>query len=160
MRRTVTAIIVATLVCLPCGSADKMSWNLIRYVGGTVQVKTSRYDWNTTVTVTNDAIVVEIAPVTVFLSKTTVRLKPSQVLTLSSNEAAWRQVAAVDGAQLPAKHPSLFGLLLDSEYVGLVYDAGDGKRGAVLVESQRPGLIMQMLRVLSKVMGKSVENAP
>jgi hypothetical protein len=66
-------------------------------------------------------------------------------------------VAAVDGAQLPAKHPSLFGLLLDFEFLGLVYETDDGKRAAILLDSNFSGVI---LRVLAKVTGKPIEFSP
>jgi hypothetical protein len=130
---------------------------MIRYIGGTVPVKAGHYDWNTTLTVTGDAIVVEIAPATVFTAKKTVRIKPSQVLSLSSGEAAWPHVAAVDGAQLPAKHPTLFGLLLDYEFLGLVYETDDGKRAAMLLDSRFSTVI---LRVLARVTGKPIKNSP
>ena len=157
MRRALTYIVVATVLCPPSSSAERKSWNMIRYVGGTVPVKAGHYDWNTTLTVTDDAIVVEIAPATVFAARKTVRIKPSQVLSLSGNEAAWPRVAAVDGAQLPAKHPRLFGLLLDYEFLGLVYETDDGKRAAMLLDSNFTGVI---LRVLAKVTGKPIENSP
>jgi hypothetical protein len=148
---------VATVLCAPSSSAERKSWNQIRYVGGTVPIKTSRYDWNTTLTVTADAIVVEIAPATVFAARKTVRIKPSQIVSLSANEAAWQHVAAVDGAQLPAKHPTLFGILADFEFLGLVYETDDGKRAAMLLDSNLSGPILQ---VLTKVTGKPIENSP
>jgi opacity protein-like surface antigen len=157
MRRALTSIVLATLLCQPCAAADRKSWNQIRYIGGTVQIKTSRYDWNTTLTLTPDAIVVEIAPATVFAAKKTVRIKFSQVVSLSSNEAAWQHVAAIDGAQLPAKHPTLFGVLEDYDFLGVVYETDDGKRAAMLLDS---GFSARILKVLSKLTGKPIENSP
>lgn len=157
MRRAITYIIVATLLGPPCGAAERKSWNQIRYVGGTVAIKTSRYDWNTTLTISADAILVEIAPPTVFQAKKTLRIELSKVVSLSSNEAAWQHVAAVDGAQLPAKPRMLFGMLLDDTFLGLVYETEDGKRGALLLDSPVSAII---LRVLAKLTGKPIDNAP
>ena len=157
MRRALTYIVVATAFCLPSSSADRKSWSQIRYIGGTVQIKTSRYDWNTTLTATADSIEVEIAPATVFAAKKTVRIKPSQVVSLSTNDAAWQRVAAVDGAQLPAKHPKLFGVLADFDSIGMVYEGDDGKRGAMLLESNFSKIILHVLASLS---GKAVEYSP
>jgi hypothetical protein len=146
--------VVATLFCQPCAAAERKSWNQIRYIGGTVQIKTSRYDWNTTLTLSTDAIVVEIAPATVFGARKTVSIKFSQVVSLSANGAAWQHVAAVDGAQLPAQHPKLFGVLEDYAFLGLVYETDDGKRAAMLLDSNFSGMI---LKALTKLTSKPVE---
>jgi hypothetical protein len=157
MRRALTYIVVATVLCQPSSSAERKSWNQIRYIGGTVSIKSSRYDWNTTLTVTADDIVVEIAPATVFGAKKTVHIKLSQVLSLSSNDLAWQRVAAVDGAQLPAKRPTLFGMLDEYGFLGLVYETDDGKRASMLLDSNFSPAI---LRVLAKATGKPIENSP
>jgi hypothetical protein len=157
MRRALTFFVVATLCCLPCIAAERRSWDQIRYVGGTVQIKTSRYDWNTTLTITADDIVIDIAPATVFGAKKTLHIKRSQVLSLSANRLAWQRVAAVDGAQLPAKHPTLFGMLVEYGSLGLVYETDDGKRGALLLDSPFSPTI---LLALSKATGKPIENSP
>jgi hypothetical protein len=156
MRRALTFIVLATLAW-PCAAAEHKSWNQILYIGGTVPIKTSRYDFNTTLSLTADAIVVEIAPATVFQNKKTLRIPTSQVLSLSSNDAAWQRVAAVDGAKLPAKPPTLFGVLLNNNFLGLVYQQDDGRKGAMLLDSISSPII---LRVLSKLTGKPIESAP
>lgn len=157
MRQALTWIVVATYICGLCAAAEHKTWKQIQYVGGTVPIKASRYDFNTTLALSADTIVVEIAPATVFQSKKTVRIKVSQVLSLSANDAAWQHVAAVDGAQLPAKPPTLFGVLLNNNFLGLVYETDDGKKGAMLLDSASSTTI---LRVLSKLTGKPVENSP
>jgi len=157
MPQALTFIVLTTLVYQPCAAAEHKTWNQIQYVGGTVPIKASRYDFNTTLSLTADAIVVEIAPATVFQSKKTVRIPTSQVLSLSSNDAAWQRVAAVDGAKLPAKPPTLFGVLLNNNFLGLVYQQDDGRKGAMLLDSISSPII---LRVLSKLTGKPIESAP
>lgn len=157
MRRALTYIVVAAALCTPCPSAERKSWTKVRYIGGTVQVKTSRFDWNTTVTVDADAIVVDIAPATVFAPRRIVRIKPTQVVSLSAGEAAWRRVAEVAGSQLPAKQPTLFGLLQESGFVGLVYETDDGKRAAILLDTN---FMWAIVPALTKVTGKQCENSP
>ncbi len=156
MRRALTYIVVAAMVAPPCSGAERKTWNQIRYIGGTVQIKTSRYEWNTTLTLSSDAMVVEIAPATVFGAKKTVHIKFSQVVSLSSSQAAWQHVAAVDGAQLPARHPSLFGMMEYPE-LGIVYETDDGKRGAMLLGSIFTAVI---LKTLAKATGKPIESLP
>lgn len=122
-------------------------------------MKTSAYDWNTTLTVSvnPDSIVLEIAPASVFSAKQTVRMKPSQVTSLSAGRAAWRRVAEVSGAQLPAKPPTLFGILMDFGFLGIVYQTDDGKSAAILLDSY---FSWQMLRVLKAATGKEIEESP
>jgi hypothetical protein len=93
----------------------------------------------------------------VFQTKKVVHVKISQVLSISSSDAAWQHIAAVSGAMLPAKPPTLFGVLRDSDFLGLVYETDDGKQGAMLLETLNCVLIA---RVLSKLTGKPIENAP
>jgi len=157
MRWVASFLVLAALAGEPCAAAEHKSWNQIQYVGGTVPIKTSRYDFNTTLSLTADSIVIEIAPATVFQSKKTVRIKISQVVSLSANDAAWREVSAVDGARLPAKPPTLFGVFLNNDFLGLIYEGDDRKRGAILLDSAFSPVI---LRVLSKLTGKPVDNSP
>ena len=157
MPQALTFIVLTTLVYQPCAAAEHKTWNQIQYVGGTVPIKASRYDFNTTMALNADTIVVEIAPATVFQSKKTVRIKVSQILSISANDAAWQDVAAVDGAQLPPKPKTLFGVLLSNSFFGLVYETDDGKKGAMLLDSAYSTTI---LRVLSKLTGKPIENSP
>jgi len=78
-------------------------------------------------------------------------------LSLSANDAAWRKVGAVNGARLPAKPPTLFGVLLNNDFLGLIYAGDDGRKGAMLFDSAFAPVI---LRVLSKLTGKPIENSP
>lgn len=154
MCRALTYCIVVIALCSPCNAAPRSTWDQTRYEGGTVKVKVSPYDWNTTITVNDDSIVLVFTPATVFKPGLTLRLKPSQILSLFEGPLAWRRVAEVPGAVLPAKPPKLFGILTDWASVGIVYDAGDGKRGAILLQTYYEGAI---LAALTKVTGKTPE---
>lgn len=154
MCRALTYCIVVTTLCSPCSAAPRNTWDQTRYEGGTVKVKVSPYDWNTTITVNDDSIVLVFTPATVFKPGLTLRLKPSQILSLFEGPLAWRRVAEVPGAVLPAKPPKLFGILTDWAAVGILYDAGDGKRGAILLQTYYEGAI---LAALKKVTGKTPE---
>jgi hypothetical protein len=159
MHRTVLCVAAGIALCFPASPADRKSWNKIRYVGGTIPVKTSPYDWNTTLTVVAPPveITVSIATATVPITKRVVRLKPSQVNSLSMGPVAWKRVAAVPGALLPSKPPQLFGLLQESDSFGIVFEAEDGKPAAMLLESPYSGMILTVLRRLT---GKNIEDLP
>jgi hypothetical protein len=125
-----------------------------------VQVKASRFDFNTTLAVTSDAIVISIAPATIRSAQQTVHIKFSQLISLSAGAAAWRRVAEVDGSQLPLKPPTVFGLLQDRAFLGLVYQTDDGKRAAILLDSFNIHYTRDITLELTKRTGKPVENSP
>jgi len=140
-------------------AAERRSWNKIRYVGGTIPIKTNPYDWNVKLSVTANpsSIEIVISPAKLFTPQQTIRIKPPQVVSLSGGPAAWRHVAEVNGAQLPANPPSLFGVLQDAALLGIVYEADDGKRQAILLDSL---FTWQILPVLRRLTGKTIEDSP
>ena len=160
MRQALKNAAMVLALCAPCGTAPHLSWNKIAYVGGTVAAQPSKYDWNITLAITYkpDLITLTFAPSTVFGSQQVLHIKPSQVISLSAGEAAWRHIGEVDGAKLPAKQPTLFGLLQrNGGYFGLVYQTEDGKRAAMLFESIYAFPILQALQNLT---GKALEASP
>jgi len=111
-------------------------------------------------TVTPDAITVTISAGSIFGSSQTIRIKPSEVTAIWYDASAWVHTAEVPGARVPAKPPSLFGLLMDSvDYTSfaIIYETPDGKRGALLFESAYSGAI---LNVLKDITGKPAEKSP
>jgi hypothetical protein len=158
MRRALTYFVVGVALCAPSPAAERRSWNKIRYAGGTVPIKTSPYDYNTKLTVSAnpDSIVISIAPAKLFSPEQTVRLKPSQVVSLSSGAAAYRRVSEVPGAQVPPRSPSLFGYMQNTGMIGIVFDNDAGKREAILLETLYG---WQFLPALEKLTGKDVEVA-
>jgi len=160
MSRPVLLPLLAALACSAVWPAQRNSWNRVFYAGGTVQVKTSPYDWNTTLTVTRDLISVTISPSSIFGASQTIRIRPSQVEAIWYDTAAWLRAAEVPGARVPAKPPSLFGVLMDSvDYASfaIIYETPDGKRGALLFESAYTGAILNLLK---DVTGKTAEKSP
>jgi hypothetical protein len=146
---------IAAIVAL-CSAAERRSWNKVQYIGGTLPIKTSPYDWNTTVTVSSnpDSIVLVIAPASVFGHEQNVRLKPSQITAVICGSRAWQRVADVAGSQLPSKRPTLFGLLLDYSLVGILYQSDDGKPAAILLNALDSSSIG---RILEAVTGRPTE---
>lgn len=58
---------------------------------------------------------------------------------------------------LPAKAPNLFGLLLNSEYLAILYTDSDGKPGAILLNCLRYSA--QIARVIEALTGQPTEYA-
>ena len=124
----------------------------------TIPIKASPYDWNTTLTVTSkpDSITLVIAPASVFAHQQTVRLEPSRITTIVAGPGAWQRVAEVSGAQLPANPPTLFGLLQNHGFLGILYQDDNGKPAAILLDST---VTYQIGRILEALIGKPLEYA-
>lgn len=132
------------------------SWNKIRYSGGTVPAKVNPYDWNTTLTVTSDSILL------VFGYRTSLQLAPSQVTGLNYGERAYRHVADMVALSVVFVNPLvLFGILHRSKnhFISIEFRGSDGKQGAVLLEADKNNY-RAILEALTTVTGKPVENTP
>lgn len=153
MRRTVAICAILTFSWIQAAGAPRNSWNKIRYRGGTVAAKVDAWDWNTTLTIKADEIVVVFAP------RTTVRIKPRQVDSISYGEEAHRRVGDIVALSVVAGPLALFGLLQHPQdhLVGIVYHTDDGKRAAILLETPVYTRILQALKIVT---GKPVDISP
>jgi hypothetical protein len=153
VRRTVAACLILVVCCVQADGGARNSWNKIRYRGGTVPAKVDSWDWNTTLTVNPDEIVVFFAP------RTTVRIKPSQVESISYGQEAHRRVGDIVALSLVLGPFALFGLLRHPQdnLVGIVFHADDGKRGAILLETP---VFLDILKALKAATGKPVDLTP
>jgi hypothetical protein len=159
MPRAFRYLLVIAAIAALCSAAERRAWNKVQYIGGTLPIKTSPYDWNTTVTISSnpDTVLLVIAPASVFGHQQTVRLKPSQITAVVCGSGAWQRVADVGGAQLPSKRPTLFGLLLDYSLVAILYQSDDGKPAAILLNA--PFDSSGIGRILEAVTGRPTEYA-
>ena len=157
MQRALRYLVVAAAIAALSRGEERKSWSKVRYVGGTIAIKASPYDWNTVLTITSqpDSVVLSIAPSSVLGRQQTVRLKPEQITSVVSGPGVWQRVADVPGAELPSKPPpKLFGLLLKPPSLGILYKDDDGKPAAVLLDSP---FTAQISRLLEAVTGKPLE---
>ena len=156
MRRALTYIVMGAIACAIVTAAERKSWNKVRYMGGTVAVKTTPYDWNTTLTVSAnpDTITITISPAKLFTPLQRIRLQPAQIVSLAGGPGAWRRVAEVSGVQLPGRPPTLFGVMLERHsYLGIIYES-EGKKAAILLDSYSSAEILDVLKAMT---GKEVE---
>jgi hypothetical protein len=151
-KRVVALAVLAAHLIAGTGN----SWNKIRYSGGTVPAKVNPYDWNTTLTVSSDSILL------VFAHSSSLKLAPSQVTGLSYGEKAYRRVADMVALSVVFINPLvLFGILHQSKnhFISMEFRGDDGKSGAVLLEADKNNYLA-ILQALKTVTGKPVENAP
>lgn len=151
MRRTLACIVALAVAASAAGN----SWNKIRYSGGTVAVRVNPYDWNTTLTVSPDAIVL------VFGGHVTERIKPAAVTALSYGQEAHRRVADMVALSFIFTPLALFGILHESKqhFIAIEYHKDDGKPAGVLLEADK-GNYRAILGALKTVTGKPVANEP
>jgi len=148
--RRIAGIVLLTVHVL---AASGNSWNKLRYSGGTVPAKVNPYDWNTTLTITPDRILL------VFAHRTSFELAPSQVTGLSYGEQAYRRVADMVALSVVFVNPLvLFGILHQSRnhFIGIEFLGADGHKGAVLLEADKNNY-RAILDSLKAVTGKPVD---
>jgi hypothetical protein len=155
MRRTIASILVVAMLAAQTLPAGGNSWNKVRYSGGTVPAKVNPYDWNTTLTVAPDTIVL------VFGGRTTVRIRPDQVTALSYGQEAHRRVADMVALSFIVTPLALFGFIHQSKvhFIAIEYHMDDGKPAGVLLEADK-GNYRAILSALKTVTGKPVQNEP
>ena len=156
MRCDRRCLLALTVVSWQSLWAEGNSWNKIRYSGGTVPAKVNPYDWNTTLTVTPDSIMM------VFGGRTTFRLAPSAVRALTYGEQAYRRVADMVTLSVVFVNPLvLFGILHKSKnhFIGIEFRGSDGQNGGVLLEADK-NQFRAILEALKTVTGQPVQNSP
>ena len=154
LRPQLACLLVLLLALAPDLRAQGNSWNRIRYGGGTIVAKVDPYDWNTTLTISADKIVM------VFGHRVTLSLKPSQVTALSYGQEAHRRVADMVTLSVFFTPLALFGLLHESKnhFVGIEYTDDKGKPGAVLLEVHKDSYKV-ILETLKAVTGQPVKTS-
>jgi hypothetical protein len=154
MRWIVSAFLVLVLAVPVYAGDGGNSWNKLRYSGGTVAAKVNPFDWNTTLTVTPDAL-------DFLFGRQAFRLRPVQVTALSYGQEAHRRVADMVVLSVVASPLALFGILHQSKvhFIGIEYRTDDGKAGALLIEADKNNY-RTILKVLQTVTGQPVKDAP
>ncbi len=154
-RRILVGFLVAAMAASQVLGAPPNYWNRIRYSGGTIAVKVDPFDWNTSLKVAPDDLVLVIG------YKRTVHIKPGEVTALSYGREAHRRVADMVALSVVFTPLALFGLLHQSKvhFIGIEYRTDDGKPAAVLLEAHKDDY-KAILLALTAATGKPVQNAP
>jgi hypothetical protein len=156
VRVHVKRIILLAALAARLTAGNGNSWNKLRYSGGTVPANVNPYDWNTTLTVSSDNIVL------MFAHRTSLSLAPSQITGLSYGEQAYHRVADMVTLSIVFVNPlMLFGILHQSRnhFIGIEFRGTDGKSGAVLLEADK-NIYQAILKTLTAVTGKPVAKTP
>ena len=155
VHRSITAVVILAVCWAQCAFSQPNSWNKIRYVGGTIEAKVNPYDWNTTLTIRPDAIVL------VFAHRQTLSIRPTQVISLSYGQEAHRRVVEMVALSVMVNPLALFGLFHKSKdhFIGIQYQGDNGKPAGLLLEADKSNY-QAVLEALKTATGKPVEDAP
>lgn len=142
-------LLALLLLALPAAPAE-LSFNRLRFRGGTYDAKVNPFDWNTTLLLDKDEITVRFSP------RQIVRFRASQVIGLSAGPVAVDRVSNAGGTV--QRGPSLFGLLRPGtdNIFGIVYETEQHTRGALLLECEHRSC-SNIVETLQRFTGKEVD---
>ena len=109
------------------------SFTKIRYNGGSVPSKVDPKDWNNKLTVTPDAIILELK------DNQRLDVPPKSVTSLSYGQEAHRRVGTMIALAVLLSPIALFGLFHKTRlhFIGIQYKTADGKNAGVLLQGDK-----------------------
>jgi PEGA domain len=128
MKRTLAAILCCSVLAYASGNTFK-----VRYNGGSVASKVDPKDWDNKLTVTADAITLELK------DKQRVDIPAKTVTSLSYGQEAHRRVGTMIALAVLVAPVALFGLFHKTRlhYIGIQYNTADGKDAGILLQGDK-----------------------
>lgn len=143
---------VAILLCWAVvAQAQGNTFTKVRYNGGSVASKVSPKDWDNKLTVTSDAIALELK------DGEKVEIPPKSVTSLSYGQEAHRRVGTMVALAVLVAPVALFGLFHKTRlhYIGIQYHTPEGKDAGILLQGDKDNY-RAMLVALQGVTGVPV----
>jgi len=150
MRKLSAALVL--IFCLsPQITAQRGSFN-VRYLGGSVETKTDKDDWNNRVIILSDEIRLELK------DGQKVSIDPKSVTSISYGREATRHVARWVTLGILVTPLALMGLFNENvqHYVSIEYELPDKKKYGVLIQAHKDNY-RNVLALLKGATGKEVE---
>ncbi len=146
------------LMCLFATSASAAVptvWNMIRYQGGTIDVKVNSFDWNTTLSIVNGGVEFN------FAGRKRIQIEAAAVLVLSFGTSADKRVSDLATLRYATKPMKLFAVLSKprDHLVSIEFKTASGAAGGVLLEVYS-GYTLEILHELRQLTSKPVDNWP
>lgn len=150
MRIIFISIFLLIALCIPIGAQHNV-FN-VRYLGGSVQTKTDKEDWNNKLTILSDELRLELK------DGQKISIDPKSVSSISYGREATRHVARWVTLGVLVTPLALMGLLNENvqHYVSIEYDLTENKRGGVLIQADKDNY-RNVLALLRGATGKQVE---
>ena len=127
-RRVLVFVLCYSLFAYATGNSFK-----VRYNGGSIASKVGPKDWDNHLTVTADAITLELK------DKNRVDIPPKSVTSLSYGQEAHRRVGTMIALAVLVAPVALFGLFHKTRlhYIGIQYKTSDGKDAGILLQGDK-----------------------
>lgn len=127
-RRATAFILCCSIYGYATGNTFK-----VRYNGGSVASKVDPKDWDNKLTVTADAILLDLK------DGTKVNISPKSVTSLSYGQEAHRRVGTMIALAVLVAPVALFGLFHKTRlhYIGIQYKTPDGKDSGILLQGDK-----------------------
>lgn len=121
------------LCCTVLAYAQGNTFTKVRYNGGSVASKVDPKDWNNKLTVTGDAIALELK------DGVKVEISPKSVTSLSYGQEAHRRVGTMVALAILVAPVALFGLFHKTRlhYIGIQYNSADTKNAGILLQGDK-----------------------
>ena len=139
-------------VCLSTLSLAQREGFNVRYLGGNVETKTSKEDWNNKLAIRSDEILLELK------DGQKVSIDPKAVTSISYGRDATRHIARWVALGILAGPIALTGLFTENvqHYVSIEYDLANQKKGGVLIQAHKDNY-RNVLALLRGATGKEIE---
>src|SRR5260370_42690541 len=139
-------------VCLSTLSLAQREGFNVRYLGGSVETKTSKDDWNNKLTIHSDEILIELT------NGQKVHIDPKSVTSVSYGRAATRHVARWLALGILFTPIAVIGIFNENvqHYVSIEYESADHKKGGVLIQAHKDNY-RNVLALLRGATGKEIE---
>lgn len=128
LRRATAFILCCSIYGYATGNTFK-----VRYNGGSVASKVDPKDWDNKLTVTTDAILLDLK------DGTKVNIPPKSVTSLSYGQEAHRRVGTMIALAVLVAPVALFGLFHKTRlhYIGIQFKTPDGKDSGILLQGDK-----------------------
>jgi hypothetical protein len=148
--------LLAILVCISFSTltfAQREPFN-VRYLGGNVETKTIKEDWNNKLAIRSDEILLELK------DGQKVNIDPKAVTSISYGRDATRHIARWVALGVLGGPIALTGLFTENvqHYVSIEYDLPDQKKGGVLIQAHKDNY-RNVLALLRGATGKEIETS-
>jgi hypothetical protein len=139
-------------VCLSTLSLAQREGFSVRYLGGSVETKTSKDDWNNKLTVHSDEILIELT------NGQRINIDPKSVTSVSYGRAATRHVARWLALGILLGPIAVIGIFNENvqHYVSIEYESADHKKGGVLIQAHKDNY-RNVLALLRGATGREIE---
>lgn len=155
MQRILSLALCFCLFAVTTLAQSGNSFKNIRYQGGTLETKTKPESWDNHLTVTSDAITLNLK------DGQSMTLNPKQVTGLSYGQEAHRRVGTMIAMAVLLTPLALFGLMHKkrNHFIGVEYSLEGDKKGAWLLQADKDNY-KGVLMALRGATGAKVSVAP